>query len=407
MIRSGAAEVGSAVNSNSSRLGALIAYLEKDLGKEKTGHVKRLIRAAVREGVEDFERIAADKEQVCKEILSILIAQLKEWGRLERQYREALSRLGIEVSTATNHETWSGCLKLVQALLMPTTGDGIELGQVFRQRQEKYENVIKVLTDGLSTIAKEGSRVNEELDSETVQLESLVDVGDPKKIRRDINVLAKSLRKTNSSLRTELDKATTRMQDATFQVDALRRELHSTRKAATVDELTGIFNRRALNRYLSQLLENKNRQAPWSFVIFDIDHFKNVNDEHGHTVGDEVLSGTAQALREGIRDSDFVARYGGEELALVLPGCDLSKARKIAEKLRKRVGQVRWKIERDGKILGRGRNLRVTVSGGIAEFKSNDTIESLIDRADKALYLAKQSGRNRVRTEENIASGRN
>jgi diguanylate cyclase (GGDEF)-like protein len=157
------------------------------------------------------------------------------------------------------------------------------------------------------------------------------------------------------------------------------------RKADT-DALTGVLNRMGFNEAMSRELGRARRyQQPLSVAILDIDHFKKVNDEFGHPVGDQVLVRTANLLSSCVRDSDTVARWGGEEFAVIAPMTAEEGAASLAEKLRSIMAATHL-----------GPKEPVTASFGVAELRGDDTVESLLQRADAALYRAKESGRNRV-----------
>ncbi len=159
---------------------------------------------------------------------------------------------------------------------------------------------------------------------------------------------------------------------------------------ATVDKLTGLSNRQVFDAMFDQVLKSaKRRNGVVSAVMCDLDNFKQINDEHGHNAGDLVLQTVAQTLREQIRESDIVCRWGGEEFLLVLPDCDLDQAVAIAEK-------VRAAIENRRVTLAWG-SISVTVSLGAAQLRAGERRDDLIKRSDEALYVAKAAGRNRVR----------
>ncbi|MDB5797543.1 MAG: putative diguanylate cyclase [Paucimonas sp.] len=161
---------------------------------------------------------------------------------------------------------------------------------------------------------------------------------------------------------------------------------------ASRDELTGLRNRREFMRILQQEADRSARGQPGVCVsILDIDYFKQVNDVHGHPVGDAVLHQVAVLLDSARRATDTVARYGGEEFTLLLPGTNLSTAELALERVRSHVAQHDWS--------GVAPGLKVTVSAGIADWKPDSTLASLLSRADAALYEAKKEGRNCVRVD--------
>ena len=158
---------------------------------------------------------------------------------------------------------------------------------------------------------------------------------------------------------------------------------------ANVDELTGLNNRRfILEDYYSKVSAAKRYLQPLSILLIDIDYFKKVNDQFGHPIGDEVLMSVAVDLENGLRESDLIGRYGGEEFLALLPMADLIEAQIIAERLRAQVA--------DSVIFQEKYGFRVTVSIGLAELSMKETELELIARVDKALYTAKNNGRNRV-----------
>lgn len=162
------------------------------------------------------------------------------------------------------------------------------------------------------------------------------------------------------------------------------------RKLASVDGLTGAANHNTTVSLLAHALERGRREGqPVSFVMLDLDHFKRVNDRHGHAVGDVVLKAVAACARARLRGSDVLGRLGGEEFGLVLPATGAMGARHLAEQVRLAVEAL--ELQGDG-----GQPLRVTLSAGVAEAARTDTPETLMHLADKALYQAKQKGRNRV-----------
>jgi len=171
--------------------------------------------------------------------------------------------------------------------------------------------------------------------------------------------------------------------------------LENIRELAVRDALTGLYNRRELHRFLDSELERSQRYGhPLSFVLIDLDHFKNINDEYGHLAGDEALKQTAQALQAYSRRSDLLARYGGDEFAIVMTDTSAEVAWQGAERLRKMVANESVKVSRGYGFIG---NVKITISMGMAEYPGDaDSSGTLIEAADQALYEAKRLGRNRT-----------
>ncbi len=175
------------------------------------------------------------------------------------------------------------------------------------------------------------------------------------------------------------------------ELDTLHRRLDRLSQEVRTDALTGLYNYRHFRETLEQELERSRRQGtPVSLVMADLDHFKRFNDRWGHEAGNTVLVAVAACLRRAVRRIDSVCRYGGEELAVILPGAPLGLAVQVAERLRREVAGLGVPFE--------GEVLRVTLSLGVAVFpaKGVEDAEALVQRADAELYRAKEAGRDRV-----------
>lgn len=163
---------------------------------------------------------------------------------------------------------------------------------------------------------------------------------------------------------------------------------------ATLDALTGLNNRRLFESRLRQEVSTSQRQnKALSAIMLDIDFFKKVNDTYGHSAGDAVLKNVSQLIKSSLRECDIAARYGGEEFALLLPFTKLEEARFVAERLRKKVESTTITINNEE---GETTSLHVTISIGVYEYQATDTPQGLYEKADKALYEAKTTGRNKV-----------
>jgi diguanylate cyclase (GGDEF)-like protein len=192
--------------------------------------------------------------------------------------------------------------------------------------------------------------------------------------RNLLRMLSRRIRGTNEMLREEAQHS-----------EVLRRR-------ATTDALTGLYSRGWLNETLARLAARADHDgSTFAVLLADVDHFKRFNDSWGHLVGDRVLQRVSEALRDGLRPTDFAARHGGEEFALVLPEVsDVQTATRVAERLRRAVREIVLMPERDAQSPA------VTISLGVAVRERGEQPTALFGRADQALYRAKHAGRDRV-----------
>lgn len=170
------------------------------------------------------------------------------------------------------------------------------------------------------------------------------------------------------------------------------RHQHELESIANIDGLTGLYNRRWMNEFFKrQISRALNDNKPLALILCDLDHFKKVNDHHGHMVGDEVLSAVATVLTQQIRPTDLLARFGGEEFAMILPETSRDQAMIIAERVRTAIATTQIEFNNDEYL-----KINITLSIGVTTLMLGDDINNLLTRADHALYQAKENGRNRV-----------
>lgn len=170
---------------------------------------------------------------------------------------------------------------------------------------------------------------------------------------------------------------------------ALRRYQARITALATTDQLTELLNRRGFDLLANQAIQEARRnQSELCTLLLDLDNFKELNDTHGHQAGDQVLRGFARNLRDDLRQSDILCRWGGEEFVLLLKDTSVEQARALAQKIRQQTEQSTFHYN--------GSDLRITTSIGLAQLDADESLEQLLLRADRALYRAKQGGRNRL-----------
>jgi diguanylate cyclase (GGDEF)-like protein len=201
------------------------------------------------------------------------------------------------------------------------------------------------------------------------------------------------LRDERNALESSLDTVRRDYDSFVRQSRQMLREIEEMRSIALRDGLTKVFNRRAYDEQLLLTLLNykSGKLTTFTLVIFDIDHFRDVNNNYGHQAGDRILVHLALTVTSSLRSDDFVFRYGGDEFVLILPGAGLGDGLMVAEKIRRAIENTQFVLTKGGSEW-----LSVTVSMGVAETRPGDTPGSILARADRALYASKRAGRNRV-----------
>ncbi len=208
-------------------------------------------------------------------------------------------------------------------------------------------------------------------------------------IHKKLLAIASSLEIETRMLSEEMNKSKEEVHQLQQRVRLLEQALRQERKRSATDTLTKLPNRRAIDDFLSKKEAAFKRYGDnYSVVLFDIDHFKSVNDTYGHDAGDVILASFGKMLRRYSREADFVGRWGGEEFLVVLPKTDREGAKVFADKLRDVVAK--------SKFMYKNTRIPITASGGVADRASNPGLEETIKRADENLYRAKAGGRNRI-----------
>ena len=205
-----------------------------------------------------------------------------------------------------------------------------------------------------------------------------------------IRFIVSSLIKETSETIKSNKKTHEELQNTVIELEEARKSLHEVQMEARTDSLTGLNNRLAFDEKVKEEMERfKRYKIPCSVAMIDIDNFKKLNDTYGHIIGDKALVNVSKELKKNLRKIDFVARYGGEEFAVILPSTAIKDAVIVIEKMRQEIF--------DTDFLVKDKSVEITVSGGVKEFCDGDTIAKVIEKADEALYLAKNSGRNQVK----------
>jgi len=253
-------------------------------------------------------------------------------------------------------------------------------------RIEKTNNGLKIVVDNtLNNINKVESVTGQcikGLNDSQSELASCQDISEVKDLVGDIIANTKALSETSSELKQELA-------HSSDEINKLKQELAAVKVIARTDGLTGLLNRGAFNTELTALCQQASTDT--ALILFDLDHFKNLNDTFGHLLGDKVIQFFAGLLKKHAGEQHLCARYGGEEMAMILINVSQQQAMNIANNVREKFAESRLKKKGSSESIG-----QITVSAGVSMLQQNDTIEKVIDRADQALYQSKESGRNKV-----------
>jgi diguanylate cyclase len=263
------------------------------------------------------------------------------------------------------------------------------------ERHKEFQGLRNNLQDLLQALLHTISETNSNSIDYQRELESSMEKLDQDQDQDALQAIAADMIAATVAANTQNGKLQAHLATAQSETEQLRAELEAQRREAMIDPLTGLFNRRAMDIHLNELWQTESECL--SILVMDIDHFKLINDSYGHAIGDIVIRNVAEAMRKCIRGEDIAIRYGGEEFLVLLPNTPLEGAITVAESIRKRIEALRLVRKTDNFVLA-----PFTISLGVAERHGDDDRDSLFERADKALYHSKSSGRNRVTHENSL-----
>lgn len=254
------------------------------------------------------------------------------------------------------------------------------------ERLESTNNGLKLVVDNtlgnLHKTEADAAHSISELNNTKSLLNNCRDINELHNLVSDILASTQMLTKASSVLKQDLEKSSQ-------EIAKLKEELNAVKEASRTDGLTGLLNRGAFNHELNEVCQQSNTDI--ALALFDIDHFKQINDTYGHVLGDKILQYFSSLLKKHAGEDHLAARYGGEEMAMILMNISLEEATSITDKICLALADSRLKKKGQEEYIN-----QVTVSAGVSMLKTEDSPSNIIDRADKALYQSKNNGRNRV-----------
>ncbi|HUG61616.1 MAG TPA: GGDEF domain-containing protein [Methylomirabilota bacterium] len=265
------------------------------------------------------------------------------------------------------------------------------LGDRIEEVGGKIANEINEVVEVMELTINANATYCESLSGASTELSQTKDSGRVAAIVQSLITSTRATESTNRHLEAQLA-------DSRKQISELQESLDAIRYESLTDELTTLANRKHFDQSIERAVVQATESGEaFSLLITDIDHFKNFNDTYGHQTGDQVLRLVGLAVKQNVKGQDVACRYGGEEFGIILPRTNLDHARTVADHIRVAVMSKELVKRSTGENLG-----YITISIGVSTFKSGDTVQSIVERADSALYLAKRTGRNRVCTEVDL-----
>jgi len=357
---------------------------------------------------ETTQRAEKDPSQFCALLISEILYQLLEKISLPEDLSERLAGLKTQLQEGVTMSNWGNMLNEVSEMAsdvqLKINHERLDIEVFLKQVMGRLKELDDYVQGSKNNLEKSkdhgialGDAVKKEMKNLVSSTHGELDIKSLKQqvqsgitaIEKHIDEFKKVEGEQHSSADKEVQALLERLATLEQESTALKSRVHKERMQAQTDALTGIANRLGYDQHVAQEYARWKRfKNPLTLVVWDIDFFKRINDDYGHAAGDKALKTIATLLTKNVRETDYLARYGGEEFVLIMPGADSSSAEGVAEKLR-------GTVESSG-FHFKGAPVSITMSAGIAEFGNGDTPQQVFERADRALYKAKENGRNQV-----------
>lgn len=339
---------------------------------------------------------APDKITSCIETIRILLCCVK---RFSHDLKEVDNERFVQTIDSLQKELCSEPWNLkrfnkgVQACKAMSLLQARREQEYLAERDQEFRKIVLGFTSQLRGLVSGATHFEDQVESYADKLDELSKLEDIRKLQLELASQVTSLRDEVARQRTQKEVDVEAMKQ---EIQRLNFDLRQAIDRSLTDPLTGISNREAMDLFLSKLVERGILDgSEFAILMWDVDNFKRLNDSYGHKAGDAVLKALTKQCVKMTRNTDMVARYGGEEFVIILNGVSRTLALKRGRQMVRSIAGIDLLLTASGQV----HRVRTTVSMGVAQFRSGDTKESLLERADQALYRAKRAGKNRAEME--------
>ena len=303
---------------------------------------------------------------------------------LKKAIQESYNKIESYITSQnlSDNDLFEVVSKSIEILLdqMRSSGYKMYIDEFLGVIAKKYsEECFDIAKNSVESFKQSNIKIKDITKLHTFEIDNILNTGENS---IDINHLKQSFNYFQYNILNELE-------NANKIIQSLEKEIEELQKQSNIDPMTKLYNRKALKFDLEEIHRiSQDKQLDISIMMIDVDDFKKINDEYGHLAGDKVLILLSKLIKSAIKETDKAYRYGGEELLIIFNRAKLDDAKIVAERILNTV--------RSSKIIYKGNIIKMTLSIGMTAHKSGDTPESLIERADSAVYEAKNSGKDRL-----------
>ncbi|MEK7792508.1 MAG: GGDEF domain-containing protein [Pseudomonadota bacterium] len=335
-----------------------------------------------------FDSIGEEGARLQEGLLRLLNLLMDSTGELlseDQWVREQLARLREAIATPLDLNNMAQAEHYLEEIIQRQEIIKRSLGEA----KMTLKQMVTSLISNIEELSDTTGVYHDKLGEYSVKIRQTDDIETLNQFLVEIMQETKQMQKSTSDYRNDFLAARAEVSMAQDKINQLETELMEMGEKVHEDHLTGILNRRGLDSAFEREISRANRQqAPLCFALLDIDNFKQLNDTHGHKVGDDALIYLVEAFKDTTRPEDVVARYGGEEFVILLPGTEVEEAVAILSRIRRNLTK-RFFLHENKRIL-------ITFSAGVAQYQPGELQENIFKRADEALYRAKKNGKNQI-----------